>query len=230
MEPNEMPFEEFFAERMKQKGFTPKKLADVTGISPHHLTEIMRNNFSALPSEPYVRGYLLRLGQALDFDGETWWQRVKTEGHVKNSGPTDALPSNRFLKKQPTKLIFGSIIVAIIAIYFIVQFPKILGKPTLTLTDPADNPATALVNPITLHGTVKNADTVSVNGDDVPLSPDGTWQKDVLLSSGSNTFDITAKKFLGGTTEINEEIFYQAPPAQPSTTTPSSTAPTSTPK
>jgi hypothetical protein len=66
------------------------------------------------------------------------------------------------------------------------------------------------VNPITLRGTAKNADTLSVNGDSIPLSPDGTWQKDVLLSNGPNTFAITAKKFLGGATQISEEIFYQA--------------------
>jgi cytoskeletal protein RodZ len=210
MEPNEMPFEEFFAERMKQKGFTPKKMSDLTGISPHHLQELIHGNFAALPSAPYVRGYLLRLGLTLDFDGEAWWQSVKAEGRVKNSGPADALPENRFIKKHPTKIITLAAIILIVLIYFAVQFPKIFGKPTLLLTSPSENPATALVNPITLRGTAKNADTLSVNGDSIPLSPDGTWQKDVLLSNGPNTFAITAKKFLGGATQISEEIFYQA--------------------
>ena len=225
MDPNEMPFEDFFAERMKQKGFTPKKLSDLTGILPRHLQDILRGDFAALPSAPYVRGYLLRLGEILEFDGEGWWQRIKAEGHVKNSGPTDALPSNRFIKTFPMRRAIGVAIVAIIVIYFAVQFPKIFGKPIIVLTDPSQNPATALENPITLHGTVKNADSLSINGDNVTLAGDGTWQKDVLLSNGSNTFEVTAKKFLGGTTQITEEIFYQAPTVTISpTSNPSSTS------
>ena len=50
MNPEDMIFEEFFAERMKQKGCSPfKKLTELTGISPHHLHQIAEGNFEALP-------------------------------------------------------------------------------------------------------------------------------------------------------------------------------------
>jgi cytoskeletal protein RodZ len=222
MNPDEFPFEEFFAERLKQKGMSVKKLSDLTGISPQHLTEIVRGNFAALPSAPYVRGYLIRLGEALDFDGEAWWQKVKTESRLKSSGPVDMLPKNRFLRKAPTKLITLGVIALIVVIYFAVQLPKILGKPSLAITNPPASPFTATANLFTLQGTARNADTLSVNGENVPLAPDGSWQKDVLLSNGPNEITVTAQKFLGRSTQVTEEIIYEAPtaanlPAAPNT-------------
>lgn len=220
MNPEDISFEEFFADRVKQKGLTIKKLADTTGISPRHLQDIARGDFAALPSAPYVRGYLIKLGEVLDFDGDDWWQRIKSERRIKNSGATDSLPENRFLKNPPTKLIAVCVVLAIIVIYFVVQSSKIFGRPSLTITNPGGNPSTAMENPITVAGTAKNTDMLSIDGENVSVAPDGTWQKDVLLSDGPNEITITAKKFLGGTANVTEEIIYQAPVA---TTTATST-------
>jgi cytoskeletal protein RodZ len=216
MNPEDITFEEFFAERMKQKGFSVKKLADVTGVTPRHIAEIANGNYAALPSAPYVRGYLIKLGEVLDFDGEAWWQKIKTERRVKNSGPTDALPKNRFLRKYPTKYVIGAIVVVVIIIFVIVQFPKIIGKPSLTITnpDPSQNPFTTSASTTAIEGAVQNASALSINGENVTISPTDTWQKEVTLSNGQNQFIITAKKFLGGTTEITEQIIYQPPTTQ----------------
>ena len=218
MNPEDISFEEFFAERVKHKGLSVKKLADMTGISPRHLTEIARGNFAALPSAPYVRGYLMRLGQALEFDAETWWQRIKIDRRVKNSGSTDALPQNRFLKRPPTRMIMLGAIALIVIIYFGMQFSKIFGKPSLALTNPTQNPFTTTISPVTLQGVAGNADSVSLNGENVTLSPDGSWSKSILLSNGPNQITITAKKFLGRETSMTEEIIYEAPIVTPAPT------------
>ena len=236
MNPEDISFEEFFADRVKQKGFTIKKLADVTGVSPRHLQDIARGDFAALPSAPYVRGYLVRLGEVLEFDGEAWWQRIKSERPMRNSGSTDSLPENRFLKKSPTRLIIACGIALIVVIYFAFQFSRIFGRPTVAVTNPTDNPSTAMENPITIQGTAKNTDILSVDGENVIVAPDGTWQKDILLSDGSNEITITAKKFLGGTVNLTEDVIYQAPitattsnSGSKNSTTSATSSPTSTP-
>lgn len=221
MNPEELNFEDFFAERMRQKGASVKKLADMTGIIPRHLAEIAAGNFSALPSAPYVRGYLIRLGEALDFDGEAWWQKIKTERRVKNSGATDALPENRFIKKYPTKYIGGGIIVLLVVIYAVIQFPNIIGKPSITINepDPSQNPFVTNMYQFPIQGNVQNASALSIDGDTITISPTGSWQKEVTLSNGMNQFTITAKKFLGGTTEVTERIVYQPLPESQTTST-----------
>ena len=227
MNPEEVSFEQFFAERIKAKGFSLKKLADVTGIAPVHIENLLRGDFGHIPSAPYFRGYLIRLGKVLDFDGAAWWVRLKSG--AKNSGELDMLPRNRFLKTAPPKYLWAIGAGIIVLIYLAFQFTRIIGKPSLTVTFPSQSPYATSQNTLIIEGTSHNADSITLNGDTVTTAPDGTWQKGVLLQSGLNTFLIAAKKFLGGETDVTEQIWYEGttPPAISSSTTSSST--TSTP-
>ncbi len=211
METEASSFEQFFSERIKERGITLKKLADVTGIAPMHIESLLRGDFDALPSAPYLRGYLLRLGDELDFDGEEWWKRLRKDGAIKNySGPSDNLPRNRFIKQTPPKYIWAIVVIAILAIYFAFQAHRILGTPVITVAFPSGNPYTTASSTITLSGTVTNADTLYLNDtQEIPVAPDGSWQETVLLGAGPNPFKISAKKFLGGTAVITENIFYE---------------------
>jgi len=229
MNPDEVSFEQFFAERIKAKGFSLKKLSDVTGIAPVHIENLLRGDFSHIPSAPYFRGYLMRLGKVLDFDGAAWWVRLK--GGAKNSGEQDVLPRNRFIKAAPPKYIWALIAGAVVLFYLIFQFTRIVGKPTLTVTFPRENPYRTENTTLTMTGTTHGADSLYINDtQEVPLNSDGSWQETVLLGNASggglNSFKLTAKKFLGGSTDFTEQIWYQAPGTAATSTSTSSTTPT----
>jgi cytoskeletal protein RodZ len=229
MIPEDMPFEQFFAEKIKDKNLSLKKVADATGIAPSHIESLVRGDFDSMPSAPYFHGYLLRLGTVLDFDGEEWWLRLKKDGVVKNSGEFDRLPSNRFLKKAPPKYLWAIGVGIVIIIYLAFQAPRIFGKPSLAISFPDGNPYSTSSSTVTLTGTVHNADSLTLNGDQITIASDGTWSKGVLLQNGPNTFAIAAQKFLGGSTQITEQILYQSTNSPASSTsneassTPSST-------
>ena len=218
MEQEEFSFEKFFTERLRQKGITIKKIAEMTGISRSHIENIASGNFRDMPSAPYFHGYLVRLGKVLDFDGEEWWEMISKEGSLKKSGPKDTLPKNRFTQKYPTKFIWIGIICVIIIISFILQFARISGKPSVALIFPRENPYIASSTEITLQGIVTNADSISINGDSASINSEGLWQKNVLLYDGDNSFSISAKKFLGGESNIVEHVFYESIHAAPITT------------
>lgn len=209
-------FGEFLSAQLKDKGFSIKKIADVTGIAPGHIENLLRDDFDAMPSSPYLRGYLLRLGKILDFNGDEWWAHLKGRGVVKNSGDADTLPRNRFMKKVPTKWLWTGGGALIVVLYLVFALPHIFGKPSLSITFPMQNPYTSSQNTLTFTGVVQGADTVSLrtaNGvqEQIPVAPDGSWQKGVLLGNGPNTFDFSANKFLGGTADITEQIIYEGP-------------------
>ena len=223
-------FEEFFAGRIKEKGLSLKRLSEITGISSNHLENMIHGNFESMPSAPYFHGYLARLGKVLDFESEEWWEILKQEGMVTNSGELDTLPRNRFVKKSPPKLIWVGLIGLLVLIFLVFQIPRIFGKPSLIVTFPAQNPYTTSLNPFMITGMVKNADSLYLNltsgnassGEEIVIAPDGSWQMPVRLQNGPNPFEITAKKFLGGETNVLEKIIYEPPEALPAG---SSTAP-----
>ncbi len=213
MPQTDTPFEQFFAQKIKERGISLKKLSEATGIAPMHIESLLRGGYENMPSSPYFHGYLMRLGEVLDFDGDEWWMRLKKEGAVRNSGALDTLPHNRFLKQAPPKYLWAVGVVLVILVYLGFQAPHILGKPTLTVTLPDQNPYTTSSSTFTLEGTVQNADSLYLNDNqEITIAPDGSWQQTVLLGNGLNPFKISAKKFLGGETDITEQIIYNPVP------------------
>ena len=134
MSPNDLPFEQFFAEKIKERGVSLKKLSEMTGIAPAHIESLLRGDYESMPSAPYFHGYLTHLGAVLDFDGEEWWVKLKKEGVIKNSGELDTMPRNRFIKQSPPKYLWWIRAGVIVLIYLAFQAPRIFGKPTLTVT------------------------------------------------------------------------------------------------
>jgi transcriptional regulator with XRE-family HTH domain len=230
MSPNDLPFEQFFVEKIKERGVSLKKLAEMTGIAPAHIESLLRGDYDSMPSAPYFHGYLIHLGAVLDFDGEEWWVKLKKEGVIKNSGELDTLPRNRFIKQAPPKYLWWIGAGIIVLIYLAFQAPRIFGKPTLVVSVPNANPYVTASSTLTLSGTVTGADSLSLVGADgenepIIVAADGSWQKSVLLGVGPNLFQISAKKFLGGETSVTEQIFYQ--PAGSATSTTGTQAPPS---
>ena len=209
MNQDDISFEQFFAGKIKDRGISLKKLSEVTGIAPTHIESLLRGDYASMPSSPYFRGYLVHLGTVLDFDGEEWWAKLKKAGVIKNSGELDTLPRNRFIKQSPPKYLWAIGAVAIVLIYLAFQLPRILGKPTLIVTLPDQNPYTTSSSTFIIEGTVKNADSLYLNDNqEITVASDGSWQETVLLGTGPNPFKISAKKFLGGETDITEQIIY----------------------
>ncbi len=211
---NNFRFEDFFKEKVRERGIDLKKLSETSGIALKHLTAIAAGDFKKLPSAPYFRGYLMRLGEILDFDPEMWWQRLNTGGFVKSSGSEDRMPKNRFVTKINGKILWISLGILLVIIYLAIQLPRILGKPEITVTFPQGNPASASFQELNILGTVKNADELTINSSSIPIEENGLWQNKVLLGSGPNSFRIVAKKFLGREATIDLKIIYQ-----PQTTT-----------
>src|SRR3989344_140089 len=106
----ELDFGAFLAGRIKDKGFSMKKLAEVSGISVKYLESIAQGDLKHLPPAPYLHGYLVKLAGILDFDHELWWERLKKEDAVKISGRSDELPKNRFAQlSRRTPIALGAL-------------------------------------------------------------------------------------------------------------------------
>lgn len=209
MHEDEVLFTEFFNQKLKERGLTLKQLSDTTGIAIKHLENFSHGRFERLPSAPYVHGYFVKLGDILGFEPDEWWNRIKEEDTVHRSGSADRMPDNRFNRLQGRALLWGLIVVGLLGIYVAARFTTIIGEPRLILTD-ADactHPAVS-ASTFTFRGTVKNGDSLTVDGASVYLSQDGSFNADVLLRPGPNTIELRAKKILGREITLTCEIYY----------------------
>jgi len=202
-------FAQLLRGRMKERGLNLKKLSEISAIAVKHLESLASGNFHNLPATPYFRGYILRLGQILDFDGESWWAKLKEEKSVENSAASDEPSKNRFVKAPSAKLLWAAAAFLIIILFLDFGLTRISGKPVIKITNPPGNPATVNVNQIAIAGNLENGSELYLNGEFVNLGKDGSWSKTLLLEPGTNSFELKAKKFLGGETKIVEQIIYE---------------------
>lgn len=206
----EMLFTELFNQKLKERGFTLKQVSELSGISMKYVESFAHGRFENLPPTPYLHGYFVRLGAIMDFDAEDWWQRVRGEDSIISSGKYDRLPPNRYSVRRHRALVgFGILLVVIIA-YVGFRASNILGEPQLTVISPGDN-VSVTDGHILVAGSVKNADEVMINGEQIPLDNNG-FQKDLPLQPGLNTIEVKAGKILGREAVAIRQVYYAASP------------------
>jgi hypothetical protein len=171
----------------------------------------MQGDTKKLPAAPYVRGYLLKIGKILDFDGNELWEAYKKESGIKSSGPEDRLPSNRFAIKSINKkyIVIALIAIAIIG-YLIWQAPRFLGKPPLSINYPFYATTTTPYSEISIVGKIDPRDKLTINDEEVLVDNDGNFSKNYQLQQDINTtFEIKTKRFLGKETIVVKQVIYQ---------------------
>ena len=215
---------ETLKDEMRAKGISAAKLCELTGITPQHINALIESDFMHLPAAPYVRGYLEKISEILEIDFDVVWRRYSRESAIKRSGEKDVLPQNRFALRSIKKS--SLIIAALIIVILVIGLPALsnfFGKPSLEIISPAGDTEIVSQQSYQVRGVVQNPkDRVFINGTEVPVAPNGSFEIQKNLDPDANTFAISAKRFLGGETTITRNVFYK------STSTPSLNASSST--
>lgn len=206
---------ELLREHIELKGLTPKKIADMAGIPDRYIDMLLEGDASRLPPAPYVHGYITKLSGILNFDKDTMWRLYQKESRLTRSGREDRLPDNRFALRRMSRGWTVALIVIVLCIAFGgYNIVGIVTPPELTVTVPASDGSTVAQETILLQGKTNAAYTVTVNGSEVYVGPDGSFQKEIQLQEGVNGVEFVVRKFLGKETHIVRHIVY-APPSPP---------------
>lgn len=204
----EKQFKNFLEDKMQDKNLDLKHLSEISGIALNNLQDLIDENTNNLPPAPYVRGYLIKLGKILDFNGEEWWEYFKNKKDLKSSGKGDELPQNRFISFRFKKYILIVLVIILALIYFIIRFNNIFGRPVIELNIPS-----YILNvtdkKFVINGEVKNVDKLFINLEEVFIDKNGKFSKEIILQPGINNIEIKAQKLLRPETKILRQIFYQ---------------------
>ena len=215
-------FQEFLNTKLKERGLSLEELAKSTGVSLKHIESLSHGRFEHLPPAPYLRGYLVKIAATLDFDMGYWWKEIKHEESVHRSGSRDQLPSNRYLKKRKGWWAWILALVILLGAYVGFRAPQIFGHPQLEVLSPEQTLTETQNDHFVLRGVLEDGD-LFINDEAIPINADATWEKEVILQEGLNTFEMKAKRFLGKETIVMRQVLLELKPLAPSTTT--STAP-----
>lgn len=210
---------EALSEALEQKGINREKLGATTGVPDRFIEALADGETAELPSAPYVRGYLKKIGTALELDTDELWRMYERESAPKQSGAADLLPRNRFAIAPTNKLIVGVIVLGVATLlYATLGTGKLVGMPRLSVTNPANETSTAIAPSATIEGTLGNPkDTLTINGEAVYVDETGAFKKTFPLETGLNNFDIAAKRFLGKTVTVTRQVVYAPESATPET-------------
>lgn len=193
---------------MKSKGIGPGRLASLTDIPSRFIDALLEGNFDQLPSQPYIRGYLFKISNALGAENDYLWQIFRSSVEALSSGEKDRLPTNRFALEKMSKstMIW---IVAGLSIFLLISlnFNRILGKPSIDVTVPD----TTEESVITVTGVINPDDRLTLNGEIIYTNDIGNFEKQVQLEPGLNTLEFKAKRYLGRETKLVKQVFYQPP-------------------
>ncbi len=199
------PIAEVIGDAMKMKGISAEKLSQLTGVSDRFIALLLDDKHEKLPSAPYVRGYLSRIGNTLNLNGEQLWTDYTKQHVVARSGKNDTLVTNKFEMKYPGApvLAVGAVVIAGIII-FALRAPAFIGTPTLSLENFSETASTSTLD---IRGKIDPKNQLTVNDEVVYPDEQGTFEKKVTLTVGFNTFRFKVKGVLGKEFETTKQVY-----------------------
>ncbi|MDP3725261.1 MAG: helix-turn-helix domain-containing protein [Nanoarchaeota archaeon] len=197
-------------EAMKKKGMTLERLEAVSGISERHIMAIVENNRKKLPAAPYLRGYLMKIGKILDFDGEELWKEYAAGGEaIRQSGAYDKLPENAPPeKKGGLKIIFVGIVLLALAVFAGTRFFR-ADNPGIQFENLEEEITETKERTFMIRGAINQKFKLTLGEEEIVLKDGGAFEKEVILEPGFNTFIFVAKKALGKEHKFPKQIFYE---------------------
>lgn len=202
---------DFLKEKRKEKNLSLERLGELTKIQVYHLTALEAGKFDKLPPAVYRMGIFKRLSKFLDLDEN------EIIGMYKNESRTSEEPSyisstiipkkNLYFILTPKKLMifFGGTFLVLLSAYLWYQFNFLIGPPNLVVEPHED--IIVRQELFLLKGKTDSGVNLTVNGENVYVSQDGSFSKNIQLAAGINIIEIKSVNNFGKITKIVRQIF-----------------------
>lgn len=189
-----------------------------TKIRGKYLIEIESGDYSKLPNDIYVRGFVFNYAKHLGLDAEEVAQRYMHE----RGGQIDSAPMSAPQGFQDSRVvitpqlaILGGIllIVGLVVAYLSWQFAALAGAPRLeVLTPAADGVVEASL--LEVSGQVDGGADVTINDSPILTDAAGRFRDTLSLQDGVNIISVTARNKLGKSTTVTRNMLAKLPNAE----------------
>ncbi len=207
---------ELLLEQRLRAGLTLETMAAQTRVKLEYLQAIERNDFSQLPAAVFVKGYIRSYARVLELDPQPLLALLRRDFKTTTHGtlrPQDIIVSATRQPRLPRTLrllVIGTVLLAgVLGAYVTWQWLLLNRPPEVVVTHPSEL-AEVQTQFSVMGKTVTNA-TVTVNGQPVPLKPDGFFVTEVELPKiGIATIVIEARDPKGKTTVVERQVRVKA--------------------
>ncbi|MFA6522061.1 MAG: helix-turn-helix domain-containing protein [Patescibacteria group bacterium] len=195
------------------KAVTLEMLETMTHVQKRYLYALEHGAYEALPEPLYTRNFIRSYAQALHADEAYFLELFDEENGVCDCVSHLRTPLqrlhliklyvwNRFVK-------FGMLAFVALGLvsYLGWQVQSIIAPPDIILLSPLNDSMTSSAV-VTVEGYVEKETTVYVNGAQVPVASDQTFQTDIDLSKGLNVISIEAERRYSKKASISRNVVF----------------------
>jgi cytoskeletal protein RodZ len=188
----------------------PEDVAKATKIKVDQLKALENDEFHRLPPATYVQGFIKNIAAVLDLDEEEILALFRRDYQIKEKVGAESMElvgKRHFFSLTPQTL---SILIGLAALLLISAYVgfNLLSTPPLEVNSPQDGEVVRS-DKITVSGrTIPNV-SLSINGQEVNLKPDGRFLIDFALKPGVNQVSIVVKPSFGRENRVTRTVFFQ---------------------
>lgn len=204
-------FADFLKEKLKEKNLNLERLSELTKIQVYHLQALLAGEFDKLPPAIYREGIFKRLSKFLDLNENEIMEMYKNENHATNeisyvNSPIVSKRNSYFILTPKKLMVFlGGTLLVLVSAYLWYQFNFLIGPPNLVIEPKED--MIVREESLLVKGKTDSGVDLTVNGENVYVSSDGSFSKDIQLAAGLNIIEIKSVNNLGKVTKIIRQVF-----------------------
>lgn len=184
--------------KREEKKLSLREVSRAVSIQPKYLQAIEEDRYDALPARVYAVNFLKSYARFLGLDEESMLKKFSQEAEVRASLVKKRVGNTEFIR--PRVVITPTIIKRFIAagigipilVYLLLQLLGVLRPPVIHLLYPSVVPFETEESGVMLRGRAERGSVLTVNGESVYIDEVGAFEKEVLLSEGTNTFELVA--------------------------------------
>lgn len=204
---------EILKETREAKFYSLEDVEKATKIRKELLIALESDDFSKLPPQTYVQGFIKNYAKFLNLDGEKMLAVFRREFSDKKHKPYIMDVFANPIKKSKLKItpsrVLGVVVLLIIMSFFgylWLQYRQFVGSPNLIVSTPPDQFTTD--NPtVIVQGKTDPEVKVSVNSQDIPVTQSGDFKEEVALSSQVNKITVSAASKFGQKVQIERTVY-----------------------
>lgn len=194
-------------------GLSKEKVAQNLNIRVKYLENLENNEIEKMPAEVYTRGFLKKYAKMLDLNENelvaNYDKEIKIIKHLNKHDAHQSLPQLRWspwaLTPKTLSAIIFTLVFLLVISYISYQLYFLLRPPKLEVFDPSKDIFIENVD-FKIIGQTDPGSKVSINGQEITITGDGKFERQISLGKGLNTINIDSMNRFGKKNTVTRQI------------------------